>query len=217
MELMQTRVLASTAAVLLTFAASFAAPDMAFAQAGSQQQVHRYVVAPQGNEARYRVREQLAGFDLPNDAIGRTSSVTGGLVMTASGDIIAEGTGFTIDMTSLATDSDRRDNYVRRNTLQTEAHPNVVFVPTSFSGLPFPLPSSGEVTFTMTGDLTVRGITRPATWDVVATIADGAIRGEAKTAFTFEQFEMTKPRVRSVLSVDDDIRLEYTFFLVPAR
>src|SRR5690606_5186683 len=30
-------------------------------------------VGPQGNEARYRVREQLVGFDLPNDAIGRTS------------------------------------------------------------------------------------------------------------------------------------------------
>jgi hypothetical protein len=32
-----------------------------------------YVVAPQGNEARYRVREQLVGLDLPNDAIGFTA------------------------------------------------------------------------------------------------------------------------------------------------
>ena len=31
----------------------------------------RYVVAPTGNEARYRVREQLVGFDLPNDRCGR--------------------------------------------------------------------------------------------------------------------------------------------------
>ena len=36
------------------------------------------VVAPEGNEVRYRVREQLAGFDLPNDAVGATGHVTGG-------------------------------------------------------------------------------------------------------------------------------------------
>lgn len=214
---MHRHTLTTAGAILLTLAASATAPGTAFAQDSAPQQLHRYVVAPQGNEARYLAREQLAGVDFPNDAVGRTSSVTGGLVIAASGDVVAEGTGFTIDMTSLATDSDRRDNYVRRNTLQTAEHPTVVFVPTSFSGLTFPLPASGDVTFRMLGDLTVRGVTRPVTWDVVATIADGAIRGEAKTAFTFEQFEMTKPRVRSVLSVDDDIRLEYTFFLVPDR
>ena len=35
------------------------------------------VVAPDGNEVRYRVREQLVGLDLPNDAVGATSDVTG--------------------------------------------------------------------------------------------------------------------------------------------
>lgn len=201
--------------ILLTLGAI--APAHAQMQQPPEPVVQRFVVAPQGNEARYLVRAQLAGFDLPNDAVGRTSRVSGSLVITASGDVVTEGTRFTIDMTSLETDSDRRDNYVRRNTLQTEAHPTVVFVPTSFSGLSFPLPASGEATFTMIGDLTVRGVTRPVVWDVVATIADGAIRGEAKTQFTFEEFEITKPRVRSELSVADEIRLEYTFFLVPDR
>src|SRR5687768_17183496 len=37
----------------------------------------RYVTAPGQNAARYRVREQLVGFDLPNDAVGETKSVTG--------------------------------------------------------------------------------------------------------------------------------------------
>ena len=30
----------------------------------------RFAVAPAGNEVRYRIREQLAGFDRPNDAFG---------------------------------------------------------------------------------------------------------------------------------------------------
>ena len=35
----------------------------------------RYVVAATGNEVRYRVREQLIGFDVPNDAIGKSAQI----------------------------------------------------------------------------------------------------------------------------------------------
>jgi polyisoprenoid-binding protein YceI len=181
------------------------------------QDITRWLVAPQENEARYLVREQLARLDFPNDAVGRTGAVTGGIAVDAAGNIVAGQSRFVIDMTSLQTDSDRRDNYVRRNTLQTDEHPTVTFEPTSFAGLTFPLPDSGAVQFRMTGNLTIRGVTRPAMWDVMARMADGALRGEARTQFTFADFEMTKPRVASVLSVADDIRLEYSFFLVPER
>ena len=179
--------------------------------------VTRYVLAPQGNEARYRVREQLAGIDFPSDAVGRTAAISGGIVLDANGGIVKDQSKFTINLATLATDSDRRDNYVRRNTLQTARHPDAVFAPTELKGLRFPLPESGDVTFQMVGDLTIRGVTRPVTWDVTAKVANGSIQGDAKTTFTFAQFEMTKPSVRSVLSVEDEIRLEYTFFLVPAR
>ena len=41
----------------------------------------RFVTAAEGNEARYLVREQLAGRDLENDAVGKTTNVTGTLVL----------------------------------------------------------------------------------------------------------------------------------------
>lgn len=34
-------------------------------------------VAPQGNQARFVVREQLAGAELPNDAVGVTTAISG--------------------------------------------------------------------------------------------------------------------------------------------
>jgi polyisoprenoid-binding protein YceI len=181
------------------------------------QQVDRWQVAPQQNEARYLVREQLARMDFPNDAVGRTSRVSGGIAVNADGTIVAGESRFVINMASLETDNDRRDNFVRRNTLQTEQHPDAVFVPRTFTGLAFPLPESGPLQFRMTGDLTIRGVTRPVTWDVMAQVSNGALRGEARTQFTFADFDMAKPRVASVLSVADEIRLEYTFFLVPVR
>ena len=37
----------------------------------------RYTVATDGNEARYRVREQLLHHDMPNDAVGKTTAISG--------------------------------------------------------------------------------------------------------------------------------------------
>jgi hypothetical protein len=64
------------------------------------------------------------------------------------------------------------------------------------------------------GDLTINGVTQPVTWDVTASANDHGVTGTARTAFTFGTFDLAIPRVRSVLSVDDDIRLEYDFNLV---
>ena len=44
----------------------------------------RFVVAPMGNEVRYRIREQLVRVDLPSDAIGKTADITGGIVLALS-------------------------------------------------------------------------------------------------------------------------------------
>jgi hypothetical protein len=52
------------------------APQRAFAaEASSATPALRFVVAPSGDEVRYRVREQLVGVDLPNDAVGETAEL----------------------------------------------------------------------------------------------------------------------------------------------
>ena len=195
--------------------ATATAPTSAAAQTAAAT-TSRWVVAEEGNEARYRVREQLAGFDFPNDAVGSSAAITGEIVIAADGSVVAGGSRFEFDLTTLESDESRRDNYLRRNTLDTEQHPRAVFSPTAFRGLPSPLPATGEATFELVGDLTVRGVTRPVAWTVTARFDQGAIIGQARTEFTFEQFELTKPRLARLLSVADEIRLEYDFRLVPA-
>lgn len=177
----------------------------------SRQQPVRLVVSPTGNEARYRVRERLAGRDLPNDAVGATSDVAGSIALTAEGSIEPQASRITIAAGSLATDSDRRDNYVRRNTLETEQHPEITLVPTSLRGFAGPLPTTGRRSFELVGTLTVRGVSRPTTWEVTADFSDARVTGRATTRFTFEEFELRQPRVPIVLSVSDTIRLEYDF------
>jgi polyisoprenoid-binding protein YceI len=173
------------------------------------------VVAPDGNEVRYRVREQLVGVDFPNDAVGATRDVTGGIAFDSAGQVLPSASKFTANVATLKSDRDRRDGYVRGRTLETDQFPTVTLVPTAVRGISFPLPTSGSKTFQLVGDLTVKGVTKPTTWQVDATFDRGRITGNAATTFTFADFGLEQPRVRVLLSVADTIKLEYTFSLVP--
>jgi len=71
------------------------------------------------------------------------------------------------------------------------------------------------MTFELTGDLTIHGVTKPATWQVkAARNATGAVTGTATTSFKFAEFGIATPKVARVLSVDDNITLEYDFNLI---
>jgi polyisoprenoid-binding protein YceI len=175
----------------------------------------RYIVAPTGNEARYRVREQLAGFDLPRDAIGATKNVTGRIVVGADGKVVKDSSKVVIQLADLKSDQTRRDNYLRRSTLETTKYPNAELVPTALEGLLMPIQPGSSQTFAVKGDLTVHGVTHPTTWNVTARAEGKDVVGTAATAFTFKDFGLEQPRVSIVLNVADTIRLEYDFRFVP--
>jgi polyisoprenoid-binding protein YceI len=174
-----------------------------------------YIVAPTGNEARYRVREQLAGFDLPKDAIGTTKDVTGRIVIGPDGKVVKESSKVTIELSTLKSDQGRRDNYLRRSTLETSKYPQAQLVPVALEGLLLPIAPGSSQTFSVRGDLTVHGATHPTTWQVTARGEGNGIVGTATTAFTFKDFGLEQPKVPVVLSVADTIRLEYDFRFVP--
>ena len=209
--------------ILRTLAAVLAAPSLLlFTAAAPPARAHlpepaglRLVVAPTGNEVRYRVREQLAGFDMPNDAVGRTAAVTGGITFDANGAVVPAASKVTADVQGLTSDRSRRDGYVRARVLETAQYPTVTLAPTAVTGLSWPLPTSGSRSFQLTGDLTVHGTTHPTTWNVTATFNGSDVTGTAVTGFTFDDFGLARPRVPIVLSVADSIHLEYEFHLVP--
>ena len=177
----------------------------------------RLEVLPTGNEVRYRVREQLVGLDLPNDAIGRTNAVTGGISLDEAGKVIAAESEFVIEVGGLTSDKERRDGFIRRRTLAADSNPTVVLRPTELRGITLPLPAAGTKTFDLVGNLTIRGVTRPTIWRVDATFAGDTVSGTTATAFTFADFQLEQPKVRVVLSVADTIRLEYDFRMAVNR
>ncbi len=168
-------------------------------------------ILQEGTLARYLIREELASVELPFDAIGETSDVSGAFTFTADGEIAPESSRIVLNAASLRSDEENRDRYLRRNGIQTATYPEIVFVATGIDGLAWPLPASGEVEFTINGDLTVRDVTRPVAWQTVATFDGNSVTGTAKTNFTFGEFEMEVPDLFFIVSLEDNIRLELDF------
>lgn len=172
----------------------------------------RYVTTGEGNKARYRVRERLVGKELDNDAVGETPRVQGMISLDRQNAVLPLESGFTADVSVLKSDEARRDRYVKNRILLLDSFPTTTFRATAVRGLAT-LPASGSTTFTLLGDLTVKGVTRPSTWTVTATVTGDQLTGQAVTRFTFKEFGLLQPRVPVLLSVVDTIQLEYDFVM----
>ncbi len=173
----------------------------------------RYTTKTAGSSARYRVRERLLGRELENDAVGETTAITGSIALTSAGAIVPTASSFLVNMTGLKSDESRRDRYVHSRILETDSFPTTRLAVTGVRGLPTPVPTNGRVQFQLVGNLTLKGVTRPTTWNVTANVNGNQLTGTAATAFTFTDFNLTQPKVRVVLSVADTIRLEYDFVM----
>lgn len=162
-----------------------------------------------GSKAVVRVNEQLADRTLPNDAVLTSERVSGQFTLLPSG-TFASTSKIAVDMNALSSDSRQRDSFIKDNTLQTRRFPEATFVPVRTEGLVLPLPASGDIGFKVIGQMTIRGITKELTFDVKATRSGSDLKATANVtpAFQFGMFGMEQPRVFSVLSIKDEIRLE---------
>lgn len=175
---------------------------------------NRFVIAPDASEARFRAQEQLVGRNLPSEAVGKTNSVSGGVSLDANGAAIKSASKIIVDLRTLKTDSSQRDGFIQQNTLQTRTYPNAEFVVSEIKGLPNPLPTSGDAKIQLIGDLTIHGVTKPATWDATVKFGGSEMTGTAIITTKMTDFGMTPPKVGPVLSIEDTIKLELDFKVV---
>jgi polyisoprenoid-binding protein YceI len=141
-----------------------------------------------GSEAGYRVDEIL--FGQHHTAVGRTTKVSGSLLI--SGDVVAAG-AFSVDMASVKSDQISRDVQFRDYILSTDKYPHATFRltrPIELASIPAP----GQVlTATATGDLTLRGVTRPINFPVHAERTATGIDVNAEIPVTFSTWHIPNP------------------------
>lgn len=167
----------------------------------------RFAVVPARSQATIRVREQVAAVPAPGDAILTTGAFGGTLVLLADG-TFAAGSLLAVDLDTLKSDSDLRDEWIKANTLNTRVFPRAEFTPSRVTGVPLPLPDSGEWDTTIEGTMKIHGIERPLAWPLKATRSAGEVRVRGATGFQFGDYGMAVPANRLILSVVDEVRLE---------
>ncbi|GAC1457194.1 MAG: hypothetical protein NVSMB8_04620 [Candidatus Limnocylindrales bacterium] len=156
-----------------------------------------------------QVREQQVGISAPSDAVLVATGGTGSFTLKPDGSF-SDDSRISFYLSTLASDSRNRDDFVKRSTLAVQQFPTADLVPGNTTGLTVPLPASGDFTFTLAGKLMIHGVTKDVTFDVVAKRAGGGLTATATLdpSIKFGDFGMTPPVIaQRVVSVVDEIRL----------
>jgi polyisoprenoid-binding protein YceI len=153
----------------------------------------------------YRVNEQLAFRSNPNQAVGRTTAVTG--TMEVTGDTV-EKVRIEADLTQLTSDEPRRDNAIRQRGLESERFPTATLELAEPVKLT-PTPAEGEeVRGLGTGRLTVHGVTRDVDLDLRGRWTGETIQVAGQLPVKMSDFQIEPPRFGPVVSIEDAMAVD---------
>lgn len=144
------------------------------------------VVEGADSYAGYRVDEVLSGENVT--VVGRTNTVTG--EATVEGDSLTTA-AVDVDLASVATDSDRRDNYFRTIAIDTAAHPAATFTGTQPVDLAAVSTTASDIT--LQGELSMNGQTRSVEVPAQLVAQDGTLMIAGSIPVTWADFGVEAP------------------------
>ena len=151
----------------------------------------------------YRVKEILFGQD--TEGVGRTSAVTGSLVIANNEVTSAE---FSVDMTTIKSDSSRRDRQVNNRILDTATFPTATFALNEPIALTPEALAGSDFTANTTGTLTLRGVTKTVPVALTARLVDNVIEVNGNIEIVFAEWQIPDPSVSAIV-VEDRGLLEF--------
>jgi polyisoprenoid-binding protein YceI len=165
------------------------------------------------SEARFFVNEVLVG--IPTEVKGVTSLISGTVTVDPANPAASQTGPISVDASDLKTDRNLRNRAIRRFILETGNYQYITFTPTAVSGLPDQAAPGDTFAFQVTGDLQIKDVTQPVTFDVEVTADSAAqISGLAKATVKRSDFNLTIPSAPGVADVTDEVRLELAFTAV---
>lgn len=170
-----------------------------------------FQIVPDQSEASYEVTEKFLNRALPNQAIGKTSAIQGSVVINTTGAPTASIPKLTVDLSTLTSDESRRDNMIRRNWLNSSHYPTATFVSTGIQSAPASYTDGQEVSFKLTGNLTIHDTTKPVTFDVKAKLSGSTLTGTATTQLFMKDFGFDAPSIAGMLTVTDGVKVTLNF------
>lgn len=117
-------------------------------------------------------------------AIGKTKAISGKIFLN-SGDSFDTISIIKVDLSTLKSDQERRDRYIKTKTLEVDKYPFAEFYPRK-----------------------IEDVIKNVVWIGKINIKDNKANVLLKTEFPFDYFNLQKPKVPVVIEIDDPIVLE---------
>jgi polyisoprenoid-binding protein YceI len=187
---------------------------------GALSGLHTYTIVPSASNAAYLVDEEFFSGALAKlgieaglvDVIGRTQEFEGQFNINFDDLSALEGTNqFAVKLNTLTTDQSRRDNWILSNGPQFNTYPLAEFTATGLEGPPESYTEGEEVQFRLLGDLTIREITQPVTFDVTAKVEGDTVTGVATADLKMTDFGIDPPNFANTLSVANEFQVQVEF------
>lgn len=166
-----------------------------------------FEIQPGESQARFVIDEILQGS--PKTVVGTTDQVAGQIRVDPTDADTAQIGTVLINARTFATDNNSRNRMIQNRILETDQHEYITFQPTGVSGLSDRLAIGQAIPVQIAGNLTIRGVTRPVTFDAVVTPAsEDRLHGTATTTIRYADWGISIPQVPAVAGVAETVRLE---------
>lgn len=146
-----------------------------------------------------------------NTAIGVTKGISGKVIIDRANPQNSSIDPISIDISQFTSDSSRRDNAIRSRFLESSKYPQATFVATQIEGLPSTVQDGETYPLKISGDLTIREVTKPVTFDANVRLDQDRLSGQAGTTLLMSDFGFGPISIAGILNTEDQVNLAFEF------
>lgn len=166
------------------------------------------------SQAGYRVREKLAFLPAQSDAVGRTSQISGSATFKQAGSSIAiVEAKFDVDVSTLKSDRQMRDEKIEEIGLESARYPTATFVLSAPVSLPAQVLAGTVVKVRATGVLSIHGVSRQEAIPVELSASGSSVQAVGSLTFPWSEFGMTAPSIGGFVNVTEHATMEFDLHL----
>jgi len=185
-------------------------PTVTQTEPQSAESIRIYTISQVDSQVRFELDEDLRGER--KTVVGVTDQVAGEIALDLKDLSTAQVGVMQINARTLVTDSNLRNRAIQNEILDTGEFEFITFTPRAVSGLPASVAIGEEVSFTIEGDLTIRDITMPVVFNVIARLdSELQLSGTASAVINRADFDLNIPSVPNVANVEEEIELYIDF------
>ena len=187
--------------------------SIAIAQEQTHDMLHAtHSIVSEESEASFSIDEILLGND--KTVVGTTSMVEGDISFDLANPQAAQLGTIMIDARDLTTDDRRRNGAIQNRILNTSTAGNefISFAATTIEGMPEAVAVGDSIEVSITGDLTISGVTLERTFlTQLSIVSETELSGSATTTILHKDFGLSIPKVPVVARVNEDLTLSFNF------